>query len=308
MSHERLVRDVPIGLRGDGTPWMLRFVEHRGSSPGPATAILGGMYGDKPIGCLAVHELDRRLSKEDELVGSVLIAPALNLPAIENRTRVNPDHHALNRRFPGSASGFLTDQFANAIQRVLVDEVDCVIDLHSGTPDMALWYTYDFGNIELSASFGYLPVVLGHRAQGQLGTHLADHGIASILPEFGGGMLDAIAPGVEGALNVLRYRGNLNGTPTGPRTVPLISDRRLVLASTVGALQSPVSTGDVGKPVEAGRIAWVTNVTTGEVTEEFTAEAGAILLMTRLTPTMVGPGDFALMLGYPERDLDVPGR
>ena len=46
--------DVP-GKRIDGEPWRIRFHELQGSRPGPSTAIVAGIIGDKPLAVLAVH-------------------------------------------------------------------------------------------------------------------------------------------------------------------------------------------------------------------------------------------------------------
>lgn len=37
------------------------------------------------------------------------------------------------------------------------EDAECIIDLHSGTPDVSLWYSYDAGDLKLPSSFGYLP-------------------------------------------------------------------------------------------------------------------------------------------------------
>ena len=177
---------VPIGRRIDGAPWQVRFVEFRGATPGPATAIVAGLYGDKPLGSIALHRLEQHLMQE-QLKGTVLLAPAVNLPALQVGTRVSPDHLYLNRRFPGTPSGFLTDQVAHAVAAVVYEHSDCVIDLHSGTPGMALWYSYDAGDLELTSSFGYLPVVVGFRPGGQISATAVERGLSGFLPEFGGG-------------------------------------------------------------------------------------------------------------------------
>ncbi len=306
MAHERHQYDVPVGTRVDGTPWQLRIIEHRGSA-GPATAILGGMFGDKAISSLAVHELDRILTDARDLAGTVLLAPAINLPGLEQASRINADHLALNRRFPGSPRGFLTDQFADAVAATVLDAADCVLDLHSGTPTMALWYTYDYGDLELSASFGYLPVATGFGHPGQLGTHASSAGAKLLLPEWGGGPLTSMEAGIEGSLNVLRYRGHLAGGATGPATVPLIRERSLMLASNPGIFESAIDAGAVGTRIDAGLIGWITNASTGERMEEFRIdEEGSILMMAATAPAVVQPGDFTFMAGTSEEDLDVP--
>ena len=112
--------------------------------------------------------------------------------------------------------------------------------------------------------------------------------------------------GIEGTLNVLRYRGNLAGGPTGPDRVPIITDRRLMLASVPGAFESTVPTSSVGGMIDSGVAGWVTNVVTGARMEEFVVEEdGALLLMTVTQPAMVRPGDFVFMTGYPDHDMAV---
>lgn len=297
---------VHVGRQIDGTQWPIRFVELRGAVPGPTTAIVSGLYGDKPLGSTAVHDLDQLLMRE-ELKGTVLLVPAVNLPALQVGTRVSPDHLYLNRRFPGGPGGFLTDQIAYAVGSIIYENSECVIDLHSGTPTMALWYSYDAGNLELTASFGHLPVVVGFRPGGQISATAVERGLSGFLPEFGGASLNSPAVGVEGTLNTLRFRGHLGGVPTGPKRLPVIRDRPLFLASSSGILKSELSTDTVGSEIPAGRLGWIVDPSTGEVWEEFEIDRDGILLMAVTTPSIVNPGDFAFMVGFPHDEIDVPG-
>src|ERR1700742_1348471 len=145
--------DIEVGRRVDGAPWRLLYVELKGSSPGPVTAFIAGIYGDKPLGCLAIHELQRRLAGSD-LKGAVVLVPAANARALTVGTRINPDHLYLNRRFPGQPKGFLTDQVAHALFRELMQLSDCIVDLQPGTPVTGMRYIYDYGDLAFTASFG----------------------------------------------------------------------------------------------------------------------------------------------------------
>ena len=295
-------------MRVDGTPWHLRIIKHAGVGDGPATAILGGMYGDKAMSCLAIHHLDRRLAETDHLAGTVILAPAVNVPGIEINSRINADHLALNRRFPGSESGVLTDQFAKAISSTILDVADGIVDLHSGTPTMALWYSYDFGDLDLSASFGYLPIAKGFEHSGQFGTHARSAGASLVLPEWGGGPITSLEVGIEGSLNVLKHRGHIDGFPSGPSHVPVVSERSLMLASVPGILEGVIDVARVGQRLEPGPLGWITNAVTGQRIQEFEVEGdGWLLMMTSTTPTIVRPGDFAFMIGRATEDLAVPG-
>ena len=300
--------EVPVGRRADGQPWNLRFVEVTGSRPGPTTAFVSGIFGDKPLGVMALWGLLQRLEESDELAGTVVLCPAANPPALEVGTRVSPDHLYLNRVFPGASRGFLTNQVAAALIGTLTERTDCVVDLHSGTPTMALWYSYDYGNPEFTASFGYTPVVCNFGQQGQLCQAIADAGGTAALVEFGGGALGDPAVGVEGCLNVLRYRGQLGGTSTGPRTVPLIDgDVSLYMPSQVGVLTSRYQTDEVGRPIEAGWVAQLDCPATGGRLEDFAIErSGGLLMLANTSPTMIGPGDFGSVVAFPSGEIAVP--
>ena len=308
MKQKRIQYDVPVGMRVDGTPWHLRVIKHTGADTGPATAILGGMYGDKAMSCLALHHLDRRLAETEHLAGTVILAPAVNVPGIEINSRINADHLALNRRFPGSSSGFLTDQFAEAIASTILDVADGIVDLHSGTPTLALWYSYDFGDLELSASFGHLPIATGFAHPGQFGTHAKSAGASLVLPEWGGGPIKSLEVGIEGSINVLKHRGHMEGSPSGPSSVPLITERSLMLVSAPGVLESVFDSTRVGQRLDAGPLGWVTNAVTGKRIQEFEVEdEGCLLMMASTTPAIVRPGDFAFMIGRATEDVAVPG-
>jgi len=309
MAVTRRSWDVPVSTRADGQPWRIRFVELTGSKPGPTTAFVSGVFGDKPLGTMALWGLARRLEEDGELEGSVVLCPAANPPALEVGTRVSPDHLYLNRVFPGAAGGFLTNQVAHAVITQILERTDCVVDVHSGSPSMALWYTYDYGDLELSASFGYLPVVTSFAQPGQLSKAVVDAGGRSALVEFGGGALGDPGVGIEGCLNVLRYRGQLGGAATGPRTLPVIDgDVALYLPSHVGVLTSRHATTEVGSAIPRGVVASLDSPGTGERLDEFTVEReGGLLMLANVSPTMIAPGSFGAAVAFPAREVDVPG-
>lgn len=300
------IRNLTIGRRVDGEPWRIPVIELRGSQPGPSTAFVAGIFGDKALSCLALTELAQKLDT-GKLRGSVYLIPAANPYALSVGTRISPDHFYLNRRFPGVASGFLTDQIAHHVFQELTSMSDWVVDVHSGTPIMTLWYSYDYGDVEATASYGYLPVIVDSAIEGQLSVAATRKGLKSFLPEFGGGALNDTTAGVEGCLNVLRYRGQLDGRASGPAKLPLIKGPHFYVPSVAGILQSPYTAAHVGKPIPRGLIGWVTLPGTGERIEEFTYDDDdGLLLMVTTTPRVVAPGDFAFMVGPVVGSVDVP--
>lgn len=304
MSAIQSVRTWTLPLRSggriDGDDWRLRFVEVVGARPGPTTAFVSGLFGDKPLGCLTLFEFSKVLATRP-LRGTVILAPAVNLPALEAGTRISPDLLYLNRRFPGAEDGAITDQLAFHLLRTLLDRTDCIVDLHSGMPTTSLWYTYDFGNLALSASFG-LPVILGRSQEGQLSLAATRAGAQSMLVEFGGGALGETAAGVRGCLDVLRFRGQLPDPREGPDSVPLIRDLRLYLPPVGGLLCTAHGTRDVGSTIEPGVLAWVVNTATGETIDRFEVSERSQLLLANISPLPIRPGYLSSMVGIPERE------
>jgi predicted deacylase len=292
--------DIHISRRIDGSPWPLRFYEVSGSRPGPTTAFLSGMLGDKPLGVVAMHRLIAQLRRL-ELIGSVLIIPAFNLPALEAGQRFNADHRMINRTFPGAPTGFLPDQFAYHLLRELNGRCDALIDVHSGTASISLKYIYDYGDVEFSAAWGGdFPVILNFSQPGQLCSLAAQQGIKSCLVEFGGGSFDDPSEGVRGCLNVLRHRGQLDDIAPTPKASRLIRDMQIFLPSTSGILCGRYSAKDVGQLVEPGIIGQVVDALTGDVHEEFAVtREGGVLLVGVTMPAIASPGSFAHIVGFP---------
>jgi predicted deacylase len=325
--------DIPH-TQADEFPTRIRVHEITGSAVGPATAIVACIVGDKPLGALTLHALRQRLLDTPGLRGKVLLVPAANPPGLQIGARPNPDGLELNRRFPGLPHGFLTDQICYHLQRALLQRADCIVDLHSGTSSMATHFAYDFGNLELTASFGYVPVMINRHIPGQLGAAAVAAGGQGCLIEFGGGEVNGMEMAIEGCLNLLRYRGHLDDAPTGPKEVAVLDQVKYFRASTHGVLCSPYGPRDLGQPVAAGVVGWVTNVVTGERLEEFVVEAPGetaglsppftgfgpgpvkefvvqgqpLLMVCHYTPRMIRPGALALSVGWQGRTIPTPRR
>ena len=266
--------------------------------------------------------------------GTVIVIPVCNPFGFQGGMRHNPDLVELNRRFPGSPAGAVSDQLAHALFTMLKEHVDCVIDVHSGTAIRATEFSYDYGNLELTASFGYIPVMVGRHTPNTLCAAARAAGMQASLIEFGGAERNTTGIAVAGCLNMLRYRGHLDDPPTGPDTVDVLDQVKIFFASKDGALCSPYGADHVGKPVTPGVIGWVTNVVTGERLEEYVVEdvgqeagtgpgfdrwgpavmkpfipkAPPILMVSQAVPAMVRPGLLTYMAGWVGDTISTPRR
>ena len=100
--------------------------------PGPTTLVMGGLHGDEYEGPVAIESLANTLDT-DELVGRLILLPAVNVTAVMAGTRLTPDDGLnMNRVFPGNPNGSITQRIADWITQTLVPVSDHVVDLHSG--------------------------------------------------------------------------------------------------------------------------------------------------------------------------------
>jgi len=99
---------------------------------GPTVLFTGANHGDEYEGPIALFDFARKL-KAEELSGRVIIVPGMNYPAFQAGKRTSPiDGGNMNRSFPGSPSGTLTEKIADYFNRTLLPLADYVVDFHSG--------------------------------------------------------------------------------------------------------------------------------------------------------------------------------
>jgi uncharacterized protein len=99
---------------------------------GPTALFISGNHGDEYEGQVALCNLAKWLTPE-KIAGRVIILPAANFPAALAGRRVSPiDGGNLNRSFPGSPDGSITQQIAFYIEHELITRADLMCDLHSG--------------------------------------------------------------------------------------------------------------------------------------------------------------------------------
>lgn len=99
---------------------------------GKTALAMAGNHGDEYPGQVAILRLMRELTPE-MVRGRLILIPALNMPAAKAATRLSPlDGKNMNRVFPGSAAGSVTEMIAHYLTTVLFPLADIVIDIHTG--------------------------------------------------------------------------------------------------------------------------------------------------------------------------------
>ena len=281
---------------------------------GPTALLTGGNHGDEYEGITALLKLANRLRAED-IGGRVIIVPMMNHPAVLNGTRTSPmDKGNLNRAFPGSPTGTLTERIADYFTRYLVPMADLVLDLHSGgrTLDLlpfAATHRLDDPDLarrclDATLAFGAPNTLLMAELEGGalFDTAVESQGKVFVSTELRGGGTTtpaSVALAERGVDNLLRHAGILQGAPQPAETRMLeIPDAAHYLqAEHRGLLEFTVNLGDA---VRAGDlIARIHDLErTGTAPADYHATVDG-LLIGRRHPARVTLGDTFAVLAVP---------
>lgn len=237
---------------------------------GPTVLLSAGVHGDEYEGQVIIRKLIAELDV-DRITGRIICLPALNYPAVINKTRISPiDKGNLNRSFPGRSDGTVTEAIAHFVSSKILPMVDVGIDLHSGglssnyVSSTYLCTCRDqnlfLRNIELVKVFGAPYCILADGEENSTGFDPIAHemNIPFISAELCGGSginQVGVKTGYNGVKNILRY---LKIMPGQQSTVPdvtflnCISDYEF-LSSNISGIYEPYN--DLGSSVEAGQTA-----------------------------------------------------
>lgn len=233
-----------------------------GHKPGPVMWVNAAIHGDEINGVEIIRRLIKRIVPE-ELSGTLVAVPIVNVFGFINQDRYLPDRRDLNRSFPGSPRGSLAAQIAHLFLNKIVSVCDVGIDLHTASnhrnnlPQVRSDFN-DPTTRELADAFAPPIIVKSNIHDGSLREAASNMGKRVMLYEGGEPSRFNQHPIVMGEKGVLRVMHKL-GMWEAPRSVLEISTPTLysessswIRATRSGMLRSYVDVGDVvqeGEPV-----------------------------------------------------------
>ena len=125
---------IPVTTLAGGGAVEIPLVVINGSKPGPVLWVDGAIHGDEPEGPLCCQILMREVKPQD-LSGTLVLVPVINVAAYEAASRGNPldtFSHDMNRIYPGRANGYLSERVAYAHYEWMTKVADMEISIHSG--------------------------------------------------------------------------------------------------------------------------------------------------------------------------------
>lgn len=281
---------------------------------GPTALLTGANHGDEYEGPIALFDLARSLDPAT-LAGRVIIVPTLNAPAFRAGTRTSPiDRGNLNRSFPGSPTGSVTEKIADYVTRELLPRADVVLDFHSGgrtldfVPFAAAHVLPDKAQEARAraavAAFGapYSVQMLEIDSVGMYDTTAEETGKTFVTTELGGGgtaRVDTVAIARRGVRNLLAHAGVLRGAPepAATRWLDMPSGDCFTFAEDDGLLEPVV---DLGAMVAAGDVvARIHPVARTDLAPVELRAGLAGLVAARHFPGLVKAGDCAAVVAVP---------
>jgi predicted deacylase len=135
MIESRLIQIPPAADAGTEIP----VTTIRGKRPGPVLALIAGNHGYEYPPIIALQRL-RGLIDAARLAGTVVMVHVANMPSFLGRTvYFSPvDGKNLNRVYPGSPHGTVSERIAHSITTEIIEASDYVLDLHCGDGNEAL--------------------------------------------------------------------------------------------------------------------------------------------------------------------------
>ncbi|MWJ27053.1 succinylglutamate desuccinylase [Halomonas sp. ZH2S] len=216
---QRLQIDVPVARLYTHTPLHIPVEVVHGRKEGPVLLVCGGIHGDEINGVEIVRRV-LRSKAINNLKGTLIAVPVVNVFGFLQQTRYLPDRRDLNRCFPGSESGSLGGRIATLFREQIVDQATHVIDLHTGAihrtnlPQIRAQLRPGSETERMADAFGAPVVLNAELREGSLRHYAQNRGIPVLTYEAGEALrFDewAISPGVRGVLRVMRRLGMLTG-------------------------------------------------------------------------------------------------
>lgn len=138
---EKIKQRIPIGEFSDGTPVLLPVVTITGANDGPTFYLQAGVHGDEVTSIEIARGVIAAIDAK-RLNGSLVVVPIANIPAYLTRTRGYLHEERwpidMNRVFPGSESGLLTERIAGILFKDFLQAADVSVDLHAALDGAAI--------------------------------------------------------------------------------------------------------------------------------------------------------------------------
>jgi predicted deacylase len=121
-----------IVSNGLAQPIYIPIMVAKGNKEGPVLGITAAVHGNELNGISIIQRLFSQVDV-DNLSGTIVGVPAVNIPALINNDRLFTDNKDLNRIMPGKPNGNMSEVYAHRVLDRIVSEFDYLLDLHTAS-------------------------------------------------------------------------------------------------------------------------------------------------------------------------------
>ncbi|MBE9042732.1 succinylglutamate desuccinylase/aspartoacylase family protein [Oscillatoriales cyanobacterium LEGE 11467] len=206
--------ELPVARLPTQTMLSLPVIAINGAREGPTLWLSAAIHGDEINGVEIIRQVLQQILPQ-ELTGTLIAVPIVNVFGFIEQSRYLPDRRDLNRSFPGSARGSLAARLAHLFVREIVNRSTHGIDLHTASDGRANLPQIranlsDGETYRCAKAFGAPMTIHSTTRDGSLRQAATNIGIPVLLYEAGEALrfdADAISVGVEGVMGVMATLG-----------------------------------------------------------------------------------------------------
>lgn len=126
----RLAFDLPMANLFTHSPLNMPVEVIHGKFTGPVLLVCAAIHGDELNGVEVIRRM-HDIRGLDNLHGTLILVPVVNLFGFIHQSRYLPDRRDLNRCFPGSQNGSIASRIAYKFFNEIVKHSTHIIDLHT---------------------------------------------------------------------------------------------------------------------------------------------------------------------------------
>lgn len=303
---ERKTIMLPVARLYDFTALEIPVHVIRGKEDGPKIFLCAALHGDEINGVEIIREVLRNPAL-DNIKGTIIAIPVVNIFGFQNKSRYLPDRRDLNRAFPGSKHGSLAARIASFFLKEIVSKCTHGIDYHTGAihrsnmPQIRASLD-DEKTREFARSFN-APILVDSRMRDGSLREAARKKKVNILLFEGGQALrfenDVIEMGVRGTLKAMAHIGMIPAQNSSTEEPPSVEahDSFWLRAPHSGTVRMSVK---LGAYVKKGQVVAVILDLLGEVEiDVISPETGVVIGINNLP--LVTLGEAILHLATIER-------
>ncbi|MEM6298953.1 MAG: succinylglutamate desuccinylase/aspartoacylase family protein [Bacteroidota bacterium] len=268
---------------GIAQPVYLPLMVIRGKEDGPVLGLTAGVHGNELNGIPVVQRIFQQINP-DELRGTLIGIPAVNVLSLLSNDRRFLDGEDLNRIMPGKAKGNRSQIYAYRFVNRIIKQLDYLLDMHTASngrinshyirADMRRKTTAKLAELQNA------DIVLNNAGgDGTLRSAAADFGVHAITVEVGDPNLfqkDMIQHGIEGVYNVLYFLKMLDGEIILPEEKAFRCRKSYWIYADRGGMLEVFP--EVTQRVKKGeRIALIRDIFGEQIKEFFAPEDGIII-------------------------------